>query len=105
VDGGQRFRNEREEYEREPSRAALDHPQSDQHCRDDHSGDSEIQDGIAAWERLKQDTGFDLQGVFRRRALVPFVLVPRKVAAKHGSAETLSMLNNLRQAHDAFVFA
>ena len=51
-----------------------------------------IQDGIAAWDRLKQETGFDLRGVFRRRALVPFVLVPRKVAAKQGSAETLSML-------------
>jgi len=63
-----------------------------------------IQDGIGAWERLKQDTGFDLQGVFRRRALVPFVLVPRQIAAKHGSAETLSMLKNLQQAHDAFVF-
>lgn len=63
-----------------------------------------IQDGIAAWERLRQDTGFDLQGVFRRRALVPFVLVPRQIAAKHGSAETLSMLKNLQQAHDAFVF-
>lgn len=63
-----------------------------------------IQDGVAAWERLKQDTGFDLRGVFRRRALVPFVLVPRQVAAKHGSAETLSMLKNLQQAHDAFVY-
>lgn len=63
-----------------------------------------IQEGIAAWERLTQDTGFDLHGVFRRRALVPFVLVPRNVAAKHGSAEVLSMLKNLQQAHDAFVF-
>src|SRR3954471_9764164 len=33
-----------------------------------------VQDGLAAWDRLKQDTGFDLGGVFRRRALVPFVL-------------------------------
>ncbi|MCB6179031.1 DUF4145 domain-containing protein [Rhodobacter sp. Har01] len=63
-----------------------------------------VQDGIAAWERLSQDTGFDLQGVFRRRALIPFVLVPRHIAAKHGSAETLSMLKNLQQAHDAFIF-
>jgi hypothetical protein len=55
-----------------------------------------IQDGIAAWDRLKQETGFDLRGAFRRRALVPFVLVPRKVAAKQGSAETLSMLKNLQ---------
>lgn len=63
-----------------------------------------IQEGIAAWERLEQDTGFELRGVFRRRALVPFVLVPRQVAARHGSAETLSMLKNLQQAHDAFVY-
>lgn len=63
-----------------------------------------IQEGIAAWERLSKDTGFDLQGVFRRRALVPFVLVPRQIAAKNGSADTLSMLKNLQQAHDAFVF-
>ena len=44
-----------------------------------------INDGIAAWERLREDTGFDLRGVFRRRALIPFVLVPRGVAARHGS--------------------
>lgn len=63
-----------------------------------------VQDGIAAWERMEKDTGFDLQGVFRRRALIPFVLVPRHVSAQHGSAETLSMLKNLQHAHDAFVF-
>lgn len=64
----------------------------------------EIQEGVAAWNRLKQDTGFDLRGIFRRRALIPFVFVPRQVAAKHGSAETLSLLTNLQQAHDAFVY-
>ncbi|MES0179691.1 DUF4145 domain-containing protein [Mesorhizobium sp. M0025] len=63
-----------------------------------------IEDGIGAWERLKQETGFDLHGVFRRRALVPFVLVPRKVAAKYGNTQQFSMLHNLQQAHDAFVF-
>jgi hypothetical protein len=63
-----------------------------------------IEDAMAAWQRLKHDAGFDLQGVFRRRELIPFVLVPRHVAAKHGSAEALSMLKNLQQAHDAFVF-
>ncbi len=64
----------------------------------------EIQDGIDAWERLTKETGFDLHSVFRRRELVPFVLVPRQVSNKHGSAEKLSMLKNLQQAHDAFVF-
>lgn len=63
-----------------------------------------VLDGVAAWERLTLDAGFDLRGVFRRRALVPFVLVPRRVAAKQGSAEAHSMLKNLQQAHDAFVF-
>ena len=63
-----------------------------------------IQDGVAAWERLQHDTCFDLRGVFRRRELIPFVLVPRQVAAKHGSAEKLSLLKNLQQAHDAFIF-
>lgn len=63
-----------------------------------------VEEGVAAWDRLSSDTGFDLRGIFRRRALVPFVLVPRRVAAKHGSAETPSMLKNLRQAHEAFVF-
>lgn len=61
-----------------------------------------VQDGAAAWGRLKQETGFDLRGVFRRRALVPFVLVPRKVFMKHKSAE--KMRRNLKQAHDAFIF-
>lgn len=63
-----------------------------------------ILDGVAAWERLKVETGFDLEGIFRRRELIPFVLVPRQVSSKHGSAQTLSMLRNLQQAHDAFVF-
>jgi len=63
-----------------------------------------VQEGVAAWDRLKQDTGFDLRGIFRRRALIPFVLIPRHVAAKHGSAERLSLLESLKQAHDAFVY-
>lgn len=63
-----------------------------------------IQAGVEAWESMKGQTGFDLQGVFRRRALVPFVLVPRGVAAKIGIAEAPSLLRNLQKAHDAFVF-
>ena len=63
-----------------------------------------IQDGIDAWARMTEETGFDLRGVFRRRELVPFVLVPRQVSNKQGSADKLSMLRNLQQAHDAFVF-
>ena len=64
----------------------------------------QVEEGVAAWERLRNDTGFDLRDVFRRRALVPFVLVPRHVAAKYGNTKTFSMLTNLQQAHDAFVY-
>lgn len=78
---------------------------TDQGWRDFPEGFVErVQDGVSAWERLRRDTGFDLRGVFRRRELIPFVLVPRQVAAKQGSAEKLSLLKNLQQAHDAFVF-
>lgn len=64
----------------------------------------DIEEGISAWDRLKAATGFDLRGVFRRRELVPFVLVPRHVARQHRSAERHSLLTQLQQVHDAFVF-
>lgn len=64
----------------------------------------EIEEGLAAWDRLRGETGFDLHGVFRRRALVPFVLVPRSIAAKHGPGEKLSLLQSLQEAQHAFVF-
>jgi hypothetical protein len=64
---------------------------------------SEIENGISAWTSLKQATGFDLRGVFRRRDLVPFVLIPRHVAQSHGEVEKLSLFTLLQQAHDAFV--
>jgi len=57
-----------------------------------------------AWKRLVVETGFDLRGIFRRRGLVPFVLIPRHVSRHHGEAEKLSLLTHLQQAHDAFVF-
>jgi hypothetical protein len=81
--------------------ANLEHPEDGSDYQDYIK---QVEDGVVAWHQLRQDIGFDLRGVLRRRALVPFVLVPRKVAAKHGSAERLSMLKNLQQAHDAFVF-
>jgi hypothetical protein len=62
-----------------------------------------IEEGSSAWDRLKQETGFDLQGVFRRRELVPFVLIPRHVSDHHGDKETLSLLTLLQEAHDAFI--
>ncbi len=63
-----------------------------------------IEDGTTAWHRLAKETGFDLRGIFRRRELVPFVLIPRHVSQHHGEAEKLSLLTHLQQAHDAFVF-
>ncbi|MGO9392323.1 DUF4145 domain-containing protein [Rhodoblastus sp.] len=56
------------------------------------------------WEGLRDEVGFDLTGVFRRRRLVPFVLVPRHIAARHSSPETAAFYESLRQAHDAFIF-
>lgn len=62
-----------------------------------------IEDADSSWNRLKDEVGFDLRGVFRRRELVPFVLIPRHVAQHHGDGEKLSLLSHLQQAHDAFV--
>lgn len=63
-----------------------------------------IEEGNSAWERLKKETGFDLRSVFRRRELVPFVLIPRHVSQHHGDQEKLSLLTHLQEAHDAFIF-
>ena len=62
----------------------------------------EVQEGAAVWARLTGQAGFDLRGFLRRRELVPFVLVPRKVAAKESSADKISLLKSLEQAHEAF---
>ena len=43
------------------------------------------------WKSLKDEAGLDLRGVFRRRALVPFVLFPRHVAAHQGRTDKLSI--------------
>ena len=63
-----------------------------------------ILNGLEALDGLVRFAGLDYQGILRRRALIPFVLVPRRVAATSGSAEKLSLLKNLQHAHDAFVF-
>lgn len=88
-------------------RWALDfaHDQVTDEGRDFPEGFPEsIEDGVAAWDRLKDEAGFDLRGAFRRRELVPIVLVPRHVAGRYGSAERLSLYTHLQQAHDAFIF-
>jgi hypothetical protein len=63
-----------------------------------------IKEGVDAWTGLQYETGFDLRGVFRRRALIPFILVPRHVASKYGNSAKLSLFKHLKQAHNAFVF-
>lgn len=61
-------------------------------------------EGADAWRRLKDETGFNLQEVFRRYLLTPFVLIPRHVAQHYGDSEKLSLLTNLEQAQAAFIF-
>jgi hypothetical protein len=63
----------------------------------------EIELGISEWESLTRQAGFDLEGIIRRRELVPFVLIPRHVSRHHGDTEKLSLLTHLQQAHEAFV--
>lgn len=64
----------------------------------------EVTEGLKAWGKLHSETRFDLRGIFRRRALIPFVLIPRAVSAKYPDKGRHSLLTNLQQAHDAFVF-
>ncbi len=63
-----------------------------------------IQDGVSAWKRLTNETGFSLRDILRRRGLIPFVFIPRHVSNQYGEGERLSLLTHLQQAHDAFVF-
>jgi hypothetical protein len=75
------------------------------HCRNFGEGFREsIEEGSSAWGRLKMETGFDLRGIFRRRELVPFVNIPTHVSDHHGENEKLSLLTQLQEAHDAFIF-
>lgn len=69
----------------------------------DQTDGSQVQDGIDAWIQMLNETGLDLRGAFRRRQLVPFVMIPRHVADRHGEAETVSLFTHLEQAHDAFI--
>lgn len=71
--------------------------------RSDLQSSRDITYGIGAWHDLLNTTSLDLQRTFRRRELVPFVLVPRHVSAKYGSTEAPSLLSHLEQAHNAFV--
>jgi hypothetical protein len=63
----------------------------------------EVTKALIAWHKLRHIIGFDVQSAFRRRALSPFVLIPRHVAQKYGANEHLSLYDHLSQAQDAFI--
>jgi hypothetical protein len=63
----------------------------------------ELEGGLAAWKHLIGAVGLDLQGILRRRGMVPFVLVPRKIGNQQGSSERTALMLNLQEAQNAFV--
>lgn len=64
----------------------------------------EVKAGVTAWANLADQVGFDLEGVFRRRALVPFVNIPSHVANNQGKTDPLTLTTHLKQAQEAFVY-
>jgi hypothetical protein len=64
----------------------------------------EALEGADAWSGLTKDSGFDLAGVFRRRRLTPFIMVPRHVSDRYGTSDRLSLMARLQQAQEAFVY-
>lgn len=69
-----------------------------------------IERAIFELRQLRRKAGLDLRGVLRRRRLVPVVLIPTHVAARHGKKHgpqpdnKISLLLQLQQAQEAFVF-
>ena len=52
--------------------------------------DERLSDGVRVWNDLERKIGFDPRGMFRRRALIEHVFIPRDVADEHRSADELS---------------
>ena len=77
--------------------------QEDRWDEDQQGWVGEIDTGIGHWNALTTRIGLDFRGILRRRDLVPFVLVPRKIANQQGSKERTALLRNLKEAQDAFV--
>lgn len=71
---------------------------------DEHDINYTAKEGWEFWENLKYESRLDLRGIIRRRALIPFVLFPRHVSARLTRTDLPSIYQNLRQAHEAFVF-
>lgn len=63
-----------------------------------------VQSGLSAWREFIDVTGFDLESVLVRRAMVPFVLVPEYISDGIGNDEKFSLYTQLKEAHEAFVF-
>ena len=71
---------------------------------DDHPDLVEdVQTGVTAWQDLSARHRIDLRGILRRRALVPFLLVPRKISNQQGSKERTALMLNIQEAQQAFV--
>lgn len=62
-----------------------------------------IDEALKTWVHLRQRVGLNIREIFRRRELIPFILVPEHVAKKHGHTEKLSLFAYLQQAQDAFI--
>lgn len=63
-----------------------------------------IEAALRVWDELRIRTGFSIGAIMARLAMVPFVLVPSHVSKSHGSAETFSLNERLKDAQRAFVF-
>lgn len=65
---------------------------------------AQIQESFEAWKKLRFETGLDFRGIFRKRELIPFTLIPRHVSNKGADKSKPSLINLLQQAQEAFVF-
>jgi hypothetical protein len=68
-----------------------------------------IKQAAEVFEGLQAQIGLDLRGVLRRRRLVPMILIPKPVAARHGNKlgplkSGISLFLQLQQAQEAFIF-
>lgn len=64
----------------------------------------DIECGISAWRRLLGEGPVDVEGIIRRRKMVPFVMIPRQVARHHGDVEKPSLPTLLQQAQEALIY-
>jgi hypothetical protein len=77
---------------------------SDQSAKPPNVDMNELRFAAETWKYLSEDMKIDFEGILRRRALAPFVLVPSHVSRHHGQTAKLSLFTHLKQAYDAYVF-